>query len=255
MFGTPHIVQHQFKKRYSCPTFSVPYVLSFDSSSICSLIHLQYTTHQPVQAWSYPSAGPIQSAPSALYAHYFHQPAYSPRRHAHSHPDAHLRPRPSPHSHTMYYAPNQGHAHAHVHHAHAQPALVPVHHSSQSRSRRRSTGEGPLIAGWHLPRQPASGYPSHPHSDPRYTQTKGILKNRGGRPAPAVSHCRRMASSGGPTCTQGRTNHISHASNFHLATVGGIRLHRSQSNGFESDQRRPYSLFEARLANPRFMTS
>ena len=171
---------------------------------------------------------------------------YSPPRHYHAHSDSHPRPRPRQHSHS--HSPP---------YAHAQPALVqvqmqvpmqvPMYHSSQSRSRRRSTGVGPLVADHHISRNPTLAYSLHTHFDPRCTQTKGILKNwEGLPPAPAVSYCHRMGTH------RVVLTYISHSSRFdltnieHLSSlttlVGGIRPYHPQLDGFELNQDRPYAL-------------
>jgi hypothetical protein len=170
-------------------------------SSKHSLTYLQYATHQSAPAWPYPSAGAVRSPPSHTFAHYFHNAGrpsagvHSPSRQHYPHPDPRSHPLHHSRTHSAQYAHDRGYRHV-------QPAPVhmPVYHSSQPRSR---------VAEFHI--NPGLVYPSHSHSDPRYTNARPILRNRGGPPlAPAVSHRICLSS-------QSRTNPNSHLSTLHLA--------------------------------------
>lgn len=138
------------------------------SSSKYLLTYLQYS---------------IPSPPSYQFAQYFpnggHPVHPHQSRNHRSHPDRH---RHHDRTHPPQYPHDRGHRHAHV-----QPAHIQMHHAPQSRPRRSSTGDGPRIANFNI--NPALAYPSHSNSDPRYTHTRPILRNRAGSPlAPLVSH-------------------------------------------------------------------
>jgi len=174
------------------------------SSSKYLLTYLQYTSHQ---TGSYPSAAvAIPSPPPYRFAQYFphtgrasagvRPPVRYPRSHSNSQ------------SHSQYHSPSYSthYAHSRGHH-HAQPTPVPVpvpvpvpsRHSSQLRSRRPSDG-GPQVAEFHF--NPALAYPSHSHSEPMYTHTKSIVRNKGG-PPPALVVSHRICSPRGRERTHG----------------------------------------------------
>jgi hypothetical protein len=167
------------------------------SSSKYLLTYLQYPSHQPV---------PIPSPPSHLFTQYFPNGGYASAGVYHS--PQHYRSHSDPHSHSRHYSPNYSTHYAHNYgHRHVQPAPVAapvqvpmqVRHSSRSQPRRPSSGDGPRIADFHI--NPALAYPSHSHSEPVYTHTKPILRNKGGPPlVPAVSH--RITPPGGRTHTE-----------------------------------------------------
>ena len=176
------------------------------------------TVHQPIRTWSYPNAPAIPSPLSHLLSQYIptrghasagvhlhsrHHPPHSgphsyPRYHSLIHPksyfptgvhasagvhlhsrhhQSHSDPQYHPPIHPTHYAHDRGYLHVHT---------QPMHHSSQSGSRRPSARGGPLVADFHI--NPALVYPSHPNPEPTYTHTKSILRNRGDPlPAPVVS--------------------------------------------------------------------